>query len=184
MWGHLLQAKLSHACFSRREQLFRLPQSSSGPKFFLLIYYSFSRVSFSSLILPFLVFLIVKLLTTEADGLFAFWQRKHVFFSLGFYPKICLAVSLTETRLCFFPKPYAYCCMVKRRAMENFVVILMGTSPVTSYKTAIIYLHIRAALVFKNSFSTRFCPGVPLGKRSGLRASAAPSPLCVLTIKP
>lgn len=68
--------------------------------------------------------------------------------------------------------------------MENFVVILMGTSLVTSYKTVIIHLHIRAALVLKNPFSAHFCPGVPLGKRSGLRASAARWPLCVLTIKP
>lgn len=50
-----------------------------------------------------------------------------------------------------FPNPSTDCCLVKRRAMENFVVILMGTSLVTSYKTVIIHLHIRAALVLKKS---------------------------------
>lgn len=116
---------------------------------------------------------------------FAFWRRKHVVSSFAFLPPNTLSsLPHCDYSLWFFPNPSTDRCLVKRWAMENFIVILMGTSLVTFYKTLIIYLHIRAALVLKVPFSVHFCPGVPLGKRRGLRASAARRPLCVLSIKP
>lgn len=101
---------------------------------------------------------------------FAFWQRECVFFPLLFFPKT-MPSSLPHWEwavLVFSP-----CSRKSGQAMENFVLISMGTA--ASYKTAVIHLHVRAALDFKNSFSTPFCPAVPLGKRS--RWSAQPT-LC------
>lgn len=83
-------------------------------------------------------------------------DKRNVLFSLLIFPpKKCLAASLTATIGCGFPKPFHWLLPGEKKWK-----ISQGTSPVTSQKTEIIYLHIRAAPVFRTKipFPCAFVP--------------------------